>query len=54
VHAGLFARVAAGRAAKAQGDLQRQPLERGGVQWEHTWRAVEADAVPAGGNLALI
>ena len=46
-HAGLFARVAAGRAAKAQGEWQRRPLQRGGVHWERTWRAVEADAMPA-------
>ena len=44
VHAGFFARVAVGRAAKAQGEWQRRLLQRGGVRWELTWRAVEADA----------
>ena len=42
-HAGLFARVAGGRAAKAREEWQRRLLQRGGVHWEHTWRAVEAD-----------
>ena len=51
-HAGLFARVAGGRAAKAQGEWQRRPLQRGGVHWERTWRAVEADAMPAAGGRA--
>ena len=48
----FVARVAVGRAAKAQGEWQRRPLQRGGVHWERTWRAVEADAMPAAGGRA--
>ena len=40
----FVARVAVGRAAKAQGEWQRRPLQRGRVHWELTWRDVEADA----------
>ena len=47
-----FARVAVGRAAKAQGEWQRRLLQRGGVQWEHTWRAVEADAAAGRAQIA--
>ena len=49
----FVARVAVGRAAKAQGEWQRRLLQRGGVHWELTWRAVEADAMPAAGKRAF-
>ena len=53
VHAGFFARVAVGRAAKAQGEWQRRPLQRGRVHWELTWRDVEADAAPSHGQAGI-
>ena len=49
----FFARVAVGRAAKAQGEWQRRPLQRGGVHWELTWRPVEADAAPSHGQARI-
>jgi|LauGreDrversion4_1035100.scaffolds.fasta_scaffold64161_1 hypothetical protein len=49
----FVARVAVGRAAKAQAEWQRRPLQRGRVHWELTWRAVEADAAPSHGQARI-
>ena len=49
----FVARVAVGRAAKAQGEWQRRPLQRGRVHWELTWRDVEADAAPSHGQAGI-
>ena len=49
----FVARVAVGRAAKAQGEWQRRPLQRGRVHWELTWRDVEADAARSHGQARI-
>ena len=49
----FVARVAVGRAAKAQGEWQRRPLQRGRVHWELTWRDVEADAAANHGQTSI-